>query len=232
MSDCSKISALLELYVENRLSGIEKDLVEEHLASCQECRDKYVRMKDAIKNLRSSYEHMLQEFEEIERNKIFKIKEHEIFYANISSYIDNELSYNEAVDFRKYLLKSKPARKSLEEAYSLENTLKTTFNNYSDNLKLNYAKQITKMIKSERKEPKDMIFKRMMITLGVLLFFMTAFFLYITTAYDKQVSENVQIETEEIVPDIPPETWEEQPVSPENSEEISEETEETLAEVQ
>lgn len=221
MSDCRKISALLELYVENRLSGIEKDLVEEHLASCPDCRDKYVRMKDAIKNLRTSYEHLLQEFEEIERNKIFKVKEHDIFYANISSYIDNELSYNEAVDFRKYLLKSKPARKTLEEAYMLENNLKKTFTDYSNNLKINYAKKITDKLKSERKEPTDMVFKRMMITLGVLLLFMTAFFLYVTTTYNKQVSNNVQIKSEDIIP--PPETWEEQP-------EISEETEETLAE--
>lgn len=221
MSDCRKISALLELYVENRLSSLEKSLVEEHLASCPDCRDKYVRMKDAIKNLRTSYEHLLQEFEEIERNKIFKVKEHDIFYANISSYIDNELSYNEAVDFRKYLLKSKPARKSLEEAYMLENNLKKTFTDYSNNLKINYAKKITDKLKSERKEPTDMVFKRMMITLGVLLLFMTAFFLYVTTTYNKQVSDNVKIEAEDIVP--PPETWEEQP-------EISEETEETLAE--
>lgn len=221
MSDCRKISALLELYVENRLSSLEKSLVEEHLASCPDCRDKYVRMKDAIKNLRTSYEHLLQEFEEIERNKIFKVKEHDIFYANISSYIDNELSYNEAVDFRKYLLKSKPARKTLEEAYMLENNLKKTFTDYSNNLKINYAKKITDKLKSERKEPTDMVFKRMMITLGVLLLFMTAFFLYVTTTYNKQVSDNVKIEAEDIVP--PPETWEEQP-------EISEETEETLAE--
>lgn len=221
MSDCRKISALLELYVENRLNSLEKSLVEEHLASCPECRDKYVRMKDAIKNLRTSYEHLLQEFEEIEKNKIFKVKEHEIFYANISSYIDNELSYNEAVDFRKYLLKSKPARKTLEEAYMLENNLKKTFTDYSNNLKINYAKKITDKLKSERKEPTDMVFKRMMITLGVLLLFMTAFFLYVTTTYNKQVSDNVQIKSEDIIP--PPETWEEQP-------EISEETEETLAE--
>ncbi len=230
MSDCRKISALLELYVENKLSSIEKDLVEEHLASCPDCRDKYVKMKDAIKNLRTSYEHLLQEFEEIERNKIFKVKENEIFYANISSYIDNELSYNEAVDFRKYLLKSKPARKSLEKAYSLENTLKKTFRNYSDNLRINYAKKITDTLKAERKEPTGMIFKRMMITLGVLLLFMTAFFLYVTTTYNKQVSDNVKIEAEDIVP--PPETWEEQPVISEETQEVSEETEETLAEVQ
>ena len=224
MSICKNIGALLELYAEGKLGEQEQKLVEEHLASCPKCRDKYVQMKAAIKNLRSSYELLLKEFEEIEKHNIFKVKEHEIFYLNISSYIDNELSYNEAVDFRRYLLKSKPARKSLEEAYSLRNTLKTTFNDYSDKLKLNYAKEIAGQLRSERKEPIGMILKRMMITLGVLLVFMIAFFLYITTAYNKQITETIPEPTQEIVQDMQSESIEEEP-----NQEIESEESETLA---
>ena len=226
MSICKNISTLLELYAEGKLGERERKLVEEHLAVCPECRDKYVRMKAAIKNLRSSYELLLKEFEEIEKHN--KAKEHNIFYLNISSYIDNELPYSEAVDFRRYILKSKPARKSLEEAYSLRNTLKTSFNEYSDKLKLNYAKEIIKQLRSERKEPTNMILKRMMITLGVLLVFMIAFFLYVTSAYNKQVSENIPTQNQEIVQDTESETWEEEPAETQITEN---EESETLAEV-
>ena len=234
-SDCKKISSLIELYVEGKLNIHDRMSVEQHLADCPFCRDKYVRMKDTIKNLRSSYEHLLEEFEKIEQDNVFKIKEHEIFYANISSYIDNELSYDDSVNFRKYLLKSKTARRKLEEAYSLENSLKTTFSEYCDNLRINYAKKITERIKTERKEPIGMMLKRMMIALGVLTIFMIAFFLYITTAYNKQVSDNVPEQTQELVPSTGEEQWEEEPLAPESEmtteEENTSETD-TLAEAE
>lgn len=226
---CKKINSLIALYVENKLGLEEQKIVEQHLIDCPECRDKYVQMKDAIKNLRKSYENLLEEFKQMEENNLFKIKEHEVFFANISSYIDNELPYNDAVKFRKYLLKSKPAQKGLREAYSLENKLQKTFRDYSDNLRINYSKNIIDKLKQERKEPIGMVFKRMIITLGVLLLFTIAFFVYAATVYNKQVSETTKIETQS--PELQAGTWEEDEIA--NPDETNEETAEpeTLADV-
>lgn len=228
---CKKINPLIALYVENRLSTEEQKIVESHLIDCPECRDKYVQMKDAVKNLRRSYENLLEEFKQIEKHNLFTVKEHEIFYSNISSYIDNELPYSEAVKFRQYLLKSKPAQKGLREAYSLKNKLHQTFSEYSDNLRINCAKNIIEKLKNERKEPTDMIFKRMVITLGVLLLFTIAFFVYVTTIYNHQISETTKIETSQTPPDIQAGTWEEEEVSQPNEENEQSSENETLADV-
>ena len=227
---CKKINSLIALYVENRLSKEEQSIVENHLIECQECRDKYVQMKDAIKNLRKSYENLLEEFKQIEENNLFKIKEHEIFYSNISSYIDNELPYNEAVKFRQYLLRSKPAQKGLREAYSLKDKLQKTFSDYSDNLKINCAKNIIETLKHERKEPIGMVFRRMVITLGILLLFTIAFFVYVTTVYNNQISETTNIESLQSTPDTQPENWEEEVPAPGDTNEQTSDNE-TLADV-
>ncbi|MBR6162807.1 zf-HC2 domain-containing protein [bacterium] len=224
---CKKINTLIALYVENRLGSEEQNLVERHLIDCPECRDKYVQMKDAIKNLRKSYENLLEEFEIMEQNNL--VKEHDIFYSNISSYIDNELPYNDAVRFRKYLLRSKPAQKGLREAYSLENKLQKTFSDYSDNLRINYSKNIIEKLKKERKEPVSMVFKRMVITLGVLLLFTIAFFVYVTSVYNKQISETTTIETSQTSPEVQRENWEEEEIASQS--EANGETPETLADV-
>ena len=210
---CKKINSLIALYVENRLGKEEQMLVERHLIDCPECRDKYVQMKNAIKNLRKSYENLLEEFEVIEQNNLFKAKEHDIFYSNISSYIDNELPYNDAVKFRKYLLRSKPAQKGLREAYSLENKLQKTFSDYSDNLRINYSKNIIEKLKKER----------------VLLLFTIAFFVYVTSVYNKQISETTTIETSQTSPEVQRENWEEEEIASQS--EANGETPETLADV-
>ncbi len=228
---CKKINSLIAFYVENKLGFEEQKIVEQHLIDCPECRDKYVQMKDAIKNLRKSYENLLEEFKQIEENNLFKIKEYEVFFANISSYIDNELPYNDAVKFRKYLLKSKPAQKGLQEAYSLENKLQKTFRDYSENLRINYSKNIIDKLKQERKEPVSMVFKRMIITLGVLLLFTIAFFVYAATVYNKQVSETTKIETSQTPPDIQAETWEEEEIANPNEKNETTSKPETLADV-
>ena len=115
---------MLSLYIEHKLCESDRLFVENHFFKCKSCYQKYLEMKEIINNLHFEYEKLLNEFDRIENDKMFNIREYETFYNNISPYIDDELCYDDRVKFRKYLLKSKPARVELSNAYILKNNIK------------------------------------------------------------------------------------------------------------
>ena len=114
---------MLSLYIENKLNDKDKFFVENHFLSCINCYQKYLEMKKIMKNLHLEYQKLLDEFDKLESSQNFSIREYETFYNNISPYIDDELNYEESIKFRKYILKSKPARAELANAYKLKNNI-------------------------------------------------------------------------------------------------------------
>lgn len=168
-SVCKKIVSMLYFYIENKLDDEERFFVENHFLVCSNCYQKYLEMKEIINNLHFEYEKLLNEFEQIESNNIFNIRDYEIFYKNISPYIDDELCYDESLKFRKYLLKSKPARAELANAYGLKNNIKNSVATYKDNLNVNFSKKVIKKLKEETKDSFDSIYKRAAVVLGFMI---------------------------------------------------------------
>lgn len=168
-SVCKKVVSMLSLYVENKLDIEDKIYVENHFLECSDCYQKYLEMKEIINNLHFEYEKLLSEFERIEAGKMFNIREYETFYKNISPYIDDELCYDESIKFRKYLLKSKPARAELASAYGLKNNIKTSVSTFKDGLNINYSKKIVKMLKDENRDSFDNVYKRAAVVLGFMI---------------------------------------------------------------
>ncbi|MBE7704971.1 MAG: zf-HC2 domain-containing protein [Cyanobacteria bacterium SIG29] len=168
-STCKKVVSMLSLYVENKLDIEDKIFVENHFIDCSDCYQKYLQMKEIINNLHFEYEKLLSEFEQIEAGKTFNIREYEVFYQNISPYIDDELCYDESIKFRKYLLKSKPARAELASAYVLKNNIKQSFMTYKNNLSINYSKKIIKKLKEETRDSFDNVYRRAAVMLGIML---------------------------------------------------------------
>ena len=97
---CRKITSMLSLFIEHKLSESDSLFVENHLYKCPTCYKKYIEMKEIINNLHFEYEKLLSEFDKIEAEKTFNIREYELFYNNISPYIDDELCYDDSVKFR------------------------------------------------------------------------------------------------------------------------------------
>lgn len=157
------------MYIENKLDDNDKLFIENHFSVCPDCYQKYIEMKNIISNLHFEYEKMIDEFNRIEANKMFNIREYEIFYQNISPYIDDELCYDDSIKFRRYLLKSKPAREELANAYGLKNNIRQSITMYKDNLNINFSKLIMKKLKEETKDSFDNIYKRAGIVLGILM---------------------------------------------------------------
>lgn len=204
-STCKKVISLLSLYIENKLSFEDKIFVENHLKKCSDCNEKYLEMKDVLKNLHFEYKKLVDEFQKIENDKIFSIREYENFYNNISPYIDDELCYDDSINFRKYLLKSKPARTELSLAYGLKNNIKISVADFKNNLNINFSNRIMKQIRKKQPESFEAIYTR---TMYVLLFLISSLMLicfsvgfsYIQSAVNEKEKfstiETVNIESE------------------------------------
>jgi len=187
---------MLSLYIENKLDDDDVFFIEEHFLKCSECYQKYLEMKEIINNLHFEYEKLLNEFERIESNKMFNIREYEVFYKNISPYIDDELCYEDSIKFRKYLLKSKPARAELADAYSLKNNIRHSVAMFKDGTNINFSKKIIKKLQDENKDSFDNIYKRAAVVLGFMLFsllFVSVYvgFNYVNESFAKEASDEV-----------------------------------------
>lgn len=180
---CKKVISLLSLYIENKLDDEDKYFVENHFLKCSDCYQKYLEMKDIISNLHYEYEKLLDEFEKIESNKIFNIREYEAFYKNISPYIDDELTYDESIKFRKYILKSKPARAELASAYGLKNNIKHSIADFKNNINVNFSRKIIKKLQDENKDSFDVIYKRAAILLGFMISTLVIIAVYMSFTY-------------------------------------------------
>ena len=160
---------MLSLYIEDKLDDEDKFFIQEHFKVCPDCYNKYLEMKEIINNLHFEYQKLLNEFEKIEANQVFNIREYEVFYKNISPYIDDELSYDDSIKFRRYLLKSKPARAELAGAYGLKNNIKNSVAKYKDNLNINFSKKIIKQLQEENRDKFENVYKRAAVVLGLMI---------------------------------------------------------------
>ncbi len=157
--DCKKVLALLSAFIEEKLDEEESFFVEAHLMKCGDCYKKYLEMKSIINNLHFEYTKLKDELDRMD-SSTFNIREYEKFYNNISPYIDNELSYDESIKFRKYLINSKAARTDLANAYGLRNNILQSVNNLKDNININFSKKIIRQLKKENPDSFDKIYKR------------------------------------------------------------------------
>lgn len=160
---------MLLSYIDNKLNDEDRVMVESHLQDCSSCYNKYLEMKDIVKNLHFEYEKLLNDFERIETNQMFNIREYETFYKNISPYIDDELSYDDSIKFRKYLLKSKPARAELANAYNLRNNIRHSATIFKDNLNVNFSKKIIRRLKDQNKYSFDTVYRRAVAIIGIMV---------------------------------------------------------------
>lgn len=180
---CKKVVSMLSLYIENKLEPEDKVFVENHFLVCGDCYQKYLEMKEIINNLHFEYEKLLNEFERLESNNMFNIREYETFYKNISPYIDDELCYDESIKFRKYLLKSKSARAELASAYGLKNNIRTSVAAFKDSVNVNFSGKIIKKLQDERRDTFDNVYRRAAVVLGFMVTSLVLFSVYMGLSY-------------------------------------------------
>lgn len=124
---CKKVSSMLSLYIDNKVTYQERAFIEDHLANCEECHKKYIYLKSLIKNLKDSYRQVVELAQRKQKQATFSIREHEKFIENLSPYVDNELSAQDCFEFRKYLMKSKSAQTELKNTYIMQKEMRIAF---------------------------------------------------------------------------------------------------------
>ncbi len=178
---CKKVTSMLSLYIDDKLNDEHKSFVEEHFKVCPQCFQKYKEIKSIIENLRLSYDKVLKQAEKVETISLFNIREYEKFYMNISSYIDEELSDEESINFRKYLLKSKSARNELKNAYNLRTNIQESIETLKNETKVDLAKKITGTLKENKRNESlgIKLYLKVAILTGLLIFSTSGIYLFL-----------------------------------------------------
>lgn len=144
---CTQVSALLSFYIDDKLSAHLKQFVEEHLEVCPACRAKLEALKTMVKSLKEVHEQLNKMESPQEENPINV--QYNAFRANLSAYIDNELSDEENIKVKKYIIANPKARKELENLYSLRKAMQNSFEKTKNDVKTDYSKFILKRIDIE-----------------------------------------------------------------------------------
>ena len=137
--NCNQVVTLLTFYIENKLDNNLSRCVREHLNHCEKCQEKYIKLKKILENF-SEIKTKIQEEETIDV-KQYETPQYETFKANLSAYIDNELSDNENIKIKKIAISNPLARRDLEEVYAFKQLLSSSFNRTKNELKQDYAKR-------------------------------------------------------------------------------------------
>lgn len=146
---CRKISSMLSLYIDNRVTYQQRAFIEDHLANCKECYKKYIYLKSLIKDLKDSYKQVLELAVKKQKQRTFSIREHEKFLDNLSPYVDNELEAKECFEFRKYLMKSKNAQRELKNVYILQKEMRQSFDKTKKSLDTDISRKVINEIREK-----------------------------------------------------------------------------------
>ena len=124
---CKKVSALLSLYIDNQLPENMRNFVAKHLENCESCQKAYESLKTILVSMRNSYEKIKNDISLNSNPMNFKIKEHEIFFNNISPFLDNELDWFENNQFKEFYKKSNTSRYNFGKFQKAQILLKEHF---------------------------------------------------------------------------------------------------------
>lgn len=141
---CTQVSALLSFYIDDKLSSQLKQFVEAHLAVCPTCRAKLDALKSMVKSLKEVHEKMADI--KPKRSDNTATDQYNSFKANLSAYVDNELSDEENIKVKKYIISNSKGRQDLENMYSLKKMLSNSFEKAKNEIKEDYSKYILKRI--------------------------------------------------------------------------------------
>lgn len=167
--NCNQVVTLLTFYIENKLDKQLSICVREHLNTCEKCQEKYLKLKRILENF-SEIRTKISE-EEVVDSKEYETPQYETFKANLSAYIDNELSNNESIKIKKIAISNPLARRDLEEVYAFKQLLQSSFNKTKNELRYDYAKKtLEKMYANSAEEKINPFYKIVGVFACIMLF--------------------------------------------------------------
>jgi anti-sigma factor RsiW len=141
---CTQVSALLSFYIDDKLSSQLKQFVEAHLEICPTCRTKLETLRSMVKSLREAHEKISAvKSDSTDNASEFQNEE---FKMNLSAYIDNELSDEENIKLKKYVISNPKARQELEGMYNLKKVLHESFEKTKNESKDDFSRFVLRQI--------------------------------------------------------------------------------------
>ena len=137
---CNQISALLNFYVENKLSPRLKEQINQHLEKCPHCKKKIKELQKILENYRVKV---------ISSNNFTSTPTDLDLHNNLSAYIDNELSGKENLKIRKMTISNPNVRKELESLYKYQQVMQAAYTKTKTDAKINYSKGILKELNDD-----------------------------------------------------------------------------------
>lgn len=116
--NCEKILYLLPLYIEGKTDDSQNFAIEQHLANCSECFEKYIVLKNISQRIKIAFKDI--------KGEAFRKK---FFEDNLSAFVDNELSKEDYYAFSGYIALNPEAKKETEEMISFEKKIKESLEN-------------------------------------------------------------------------------------------------------
>ena len=144
---CKQVCALLSYYIQGKTNYQLTNFIEHHLRTCKSCRNKYETLKKAFEDLSQA---KIQIDNMQSENVLPKSIKTEAFVEKMSAYLDNELSDEDILRFKKYAIANQSVRNELESMYKVKNIMNTSFEKTRNNLKEDFTKDIILQLDMQR----------------------------------------------------------------------------------
>jgi len=139
---CAKVNSLFNSFIKGELDEKENQFVREHLALCVNCRYKYQKLKELLALFGNEYTPKTSR----KNAELLENKEYEYCKQNLSAYCDNEMSFDESVKFKKYIIKTPKAREELKKLYKLRELLQNSYKNLTKKFNHDFSKIIVNQL--------------------------------------------------------------------------------------
>ncbi|CCY25318.1 MAG: zf-HC2 domain-containing protein [Brachyspira sp.] len=167
---CNQVITLLTFYIENKLNKNLSRQISEHLAICPKCMEKYQKLRKILENFSEIKSRISEDELEVDAS-IYETPQYEKFKANLSAYIDNELSDSDNIKIKKIAISNPLARRDLENIYAFKQLLQTSFNRTKNELKQDYSRKTLEKLYQTKNETKiPQFYKLAGIFMCILLF--------------------------------------------------------------
>ena len=167
--NCSQVISLLTYYIEGKLTPLMNDSIENHLNKCIECRNKYIKLKQILKNY-SDIQNTIES--ELEDDEVFKNPQYDIFKNMLSAYVDNELSDNDNLRIKKIAIANPLARRDLENVYAFKQLLQSSFEKTKSDVKFDFVKNVMKQLPQNNEQFSiNLQFYKLVSAFGIIVLF-------------------------------------------------------------
>ena len=170
---CNQVAALINFYIENKLTPALTKLVDAHIKKCPTCRKKIAELKK-----------ILFEYDELNINNDINDKKSETesnkrLLKNLSAYIDNELNSDDNIKVKKITISNPNAREKLETMYKYQKLMQAAYERTKNSAKTDYSKNVINMVNENAGEYSTSYFRNIAILFFILILAVISGFLYL-----------------------------------------------------